>query len=94
MTREALADKARVSAKAVSDLERDPTRRPRLTTVALLADARALSTDDRAALLAAARPNDMPPPGQVTGPAYSALPRPLAPLLGHAGVTAGIAELL
>ncbi|HSK96732.1 MAG TPA: tetratricopeptide repeat protein [Euzebyales bacterium] len=94
MTQEALADKARLSAKAVSDLERDPSRRPRLTTVALLADALALSNGDRAALLAAARPEDMPSPAQITGPPYSALPRPLTPLLGRAGVTAAIAELL
>lgn len=82
MTQEALADKARLSARAVSDLERDASRRPRLTTVALLADALTLSTGDRTALLAAARPDDVPPSGQVTGPPHGALPRPLTPLLG------------
>ena len=39
LTQEALAERAGVSAKAVSDLERDPDRTPRLDTVGLLADA-------------------------------------------------------
>ena len=39
LTQEALAERAGLSAKAVSDLERDPDRSPRLATVTLLADA-------------------------------------------------------
>ena len=39
LTQEALAERAGLSAKAVSDLERDPARTPRLGTVTLLADA-------------------------------------------------------
>ncbi|HEX6256524.1 MAG TPA: AAA family ATPase [Euzebyales bacterium] len=93
MTQEALAESARLSAKAVSDLERDPTRRPRLTTVALLTDALGLSTGDRAALIAAARPDDLPPAHAPTA-SHQRLLRPLTPLLGRAGVTAAIAELL
>jgi transcriptional regulator with XRE-family HTH domain len=36
MTQEALAERAGISAKAISDLERDPDRTPRLYTVGLL----------------------------------------------------------
>ena len=56
LTQEALAERAGVSARAVSDLERDPRLRPRLDTVALLADALGLDPEQRARLLAAARP--------------------------------------
>ncbi|MFN2556232.1 MAG: helix-turn-helix domain-containing protein, partial [Nitriliruptorales bacterium] len=56
LTQEALAERAGLSPKAASDLERDPTRRPRLGTVTLLADALGLAPELRTALLAAARP--------------------------------------
>ena len=56
LTQEALAERAGLSAKAVSDLERDPGRSPRLATVTLLADALGASPEGRAELLAAARP--------------------------------------
>ncbi|MGH3119473.1 MAG: helix-turn-helix domain-containing protein [Streptosporangiaceae bacterium] len=52
LTQEALAERAGVSAKAISDLERDPDRKPRLDTVGLLADG--LGPGERTALLAAA----------------------------------------
>ena len=63
LTQEALAERAGVSAKAVSELERDPARRPRLASVGLLADALGLTPDERAALLAEAQPpgSDAPP---------------------------------
>jgi predicted ATPase/DNA-binding XRE family transcriptional regulator len=94
MTQEALAERSGLSAKAISDLERDSSRRPRLTTVALLADALVLSTGDRAALLTAARHDHTPPPDHARTASHRELPRPLTPLLGRAGVTAAIAELL
>ena len=56
LTQEALAERAGLSAKAVSDLERDPARAPRLGTVTLLADALGADPERRAQLLAAARP--------------------------------------
>ena len=56
LTQEALAERAGLSAKAVSDLERDPARTPRLGTVTLLADALGAEPERRAELLAAARP--------------------------------------
>src|SRR5690242_6805320 len=95
LTQEALAERAGVSAKAVSELERDPARAPRLDTVALLAEALGLDPAGRARLLAAARPAGAPP---VTAPAPPGsppgLPRPLTPLIGRAGVLAAVAELL
>jgi transcriptional regulator with XRE-family HTH domain len=86
LTQEALAERAGVSAKAISDLERAPDRTPRLETVGLLADALNLDPAERAALLAAARPAAADSPGPGPGPAASTirtaratgLPRPHA----------------
>ncbi|GAC1329421.1 MAG: hypothetical protein NVSMB22_21420 [Chloroflexota bacterium] len=95
MTQEALAEKAGVSAKAVSDLERDPTRAPRLETVKLLAEALDLDLDQRATLVAAARPHTMPvtdPPG--TTKQGVRLPRPLTALIGREHEVATMTEAL
>jgi predicted ATPase/transcriptional regulator with XRE-family HTH domain len=97
LTQEALAERAGLSAKAVSELERDPSRTPRLETVALLAGALGLSQDERAALLAAARPaaaGGSPVTGPVPAARPLSLPRPLTPLFGRAGVAAAITTLL
>ncbi len=56
LSQEALAEQAAISPSAVSALERGVNRKPYLETVRLLADALALSFDQRAVLLAAARP--------------------------------------
>jgi transcriptional regulator with XRE-family HTH domain len=91
LTQEALAERAGVSAKAISDLERAPDRMPRLDTVGLLADA--LGPGERAALLAAARPQ-----ADESGPRPAlrvpGVPRPLTPLIGRAGVTEAVTRLL
>ncbi len=55
LTQEELAEKARLSARAISDLERGLYQSPHRDTVALLAAALRLSDADRAALEAAAR---------------------------------------
>src|SRR5215831_11521032 len=65
-TQAALAELSGLSERAISDLERDPKRLPRLESVALLADALKLSPQERAALLTAARPQ------VVTVPAFPA----------------------
>ena len=57
LSQEALAERARISAVAISALERGVRRAPYLGTVDVLATALALGTADRAALLAAARPS-------------------------------------
>ena len=95
LTQEALAERAGLSPRAVSDLERDPARTPRLGTVTLLADALGADQEQRDELLAAARPapapgtpaDGMESPGRV-------LPRPLTPLIGRAGVVAAVVRLL
>ena len=53
LTQEELAERAGISARAVSDLERGAKLRPHRTTVELLADALNLTTESRAALLSA-----------------------------------------
>ena len=81
LTQEALAERAGLSAKAVSDLERDPARSPRLATVTLLADALGADPEQRAELLAAARPAPGPgPAGRSGGPARG---RPGGPCRGR-----------
>ena len=56
LTQEELAERAGLSTRGVSDLERGLRRRPHPESVRLLARALALPDADRAALLAAARP--------------------------------------
>src|SRR5207253_3923077 len=88
---ELLAERAGLSARTVSDLERGVAAQPRLETVQLLATALALTPRERAALLAAARPAPAPPgpPG-----APPTLPAPLTPVIGHARELALLAEVL
>jgi predicted ATPase/transcriptional regulator with XRE-family HTH domain len=93
LTQEALGERAGVSAKAVSDLERDPDRTPRLDTIGLLANALDLGPGERAGLLAAARPpsHDGAERAGVNRPP---IPRPLTPLIGRAGLAAAVVRLL
>jgi tetratricopeptide (TPR) repeat protein/transcriptional regulator with XRE-family HTH domain len=55
LSQEALAERAHLSIRAVGALEQRSKRAPRAATLALLADALALSAPDRAALVAAAQ---------------------------------------
>src|SRR5687767_12240117 len=56
LSQEALAERAGVSVRALSDLERGVHRAPRLETVRMLAEALGLGENERASLLTAARP--------------------------------------
>ena len=101
LTQEALAERAGLSAKAVGDLERDPDRSPRLGTVTLLADALGADPEQRSELLVAARPAQPARPGTVPVAAAGAtetprwaMPRPLTPLIGRAGVATAVVRLL
>src|ERR1700727_1538992 len=94
LTQEALAERAGVSAKAISDLERDPDRTPRLDTIVLLADALGLEPAERHTLLAVARPDPGSGSGPVPGLARATLPRPLTPLIGRARAAATAVRLL
>src|SRR5439155_22372508 len=60
LTHEGLAERAGLSARAISDLERGVTQAPRRDTLALLAEALRLTDDQRASLEAAARPRLAP----------------------------------
>src|SRR4028119_304061 len=55
MSQEELAERARLSARAISDLERGVKRTPRRDTVQLLVEALGLSGETRTALVTAAR---------------------------------------
>ena len=55
LTQEALAERASMSARGISDLERGVRRLPRKDTVGLLADALGLAAPERTAFAAAAR---------------------------------------
>ena len=57
LTQEELAERASLSARAISDLERGVKHTPRRQTIELLADALRLSDGRRTALAAAARPH-------------------------------------
>ncbi|WP_051684052.1 helix-turn-helix domain-containing protein [Blastococcus sp. URHD0036] len=87
LTQEELAERAGLTAKAVSALERGERRRPYPHTVRALADALDLDEETRGALAAAARPGGAPnlPP---------ALPRPPVELVGRDAERAAIAALL
>jgi predicted ATPase/transcriptional regulator with XRE-family HTH domain len=101
-TQAGLAEQSGLSERAVNDLERDPRRVPRLESVRLLADALGLSAQDRAALLAAARPQATGAPSHsatfsprgTPHPARHNLPAQLTPLLGREDEVAAVTALL
>ncbi len=84
LSQEALAARASISTRAVSDLERGINRAPRAETLELLASALALTPEERAALIAAAHPDLKASPVVVEAPASrSQLPLPPTPLIGR-----------
>ncbi|HEV2457473.1 MAG TPA: helix-turn-helix domain-containing protein, partial [Ktedonobacterales bacterium] len=101
-TQAELAEQSGLSERAVNDLERDPRRVPRLESVRLLADALGLSPQDRAALLAAARPQAARALSHsatfshrgTPHPARHNLPVQLTPLLGREHEMAAVTALL
>jgi transcriptional regulator with XRE-family HTH domain len=68
LTQEELAERASLSARAISDLERGVKTKPHRVTVELLADALCLPEEDRAALLAAVPRTCAPHTGAVSAP--------------------------
>ena len=95
LSQEELAERSGVSVRGISDLERGARQAPRLETVRLLADALGLSDNDRAALLAAARPHVVRRPASAgeSGTPVS-LPMPLTRLIGRATEVAALRALL
>jgi predicted ATPase/DNA-binding XRE family transcriptional regulator len=92
LSQEALAERAGLSPRTVSDLERGVKTRPHPATTRALADALGLETDARAALAAAARPEAAIPPPTAT--AVTAVPIPATALVGRATELATAMELL
>lgn len=101
LSQEALAERARMSAFAISALERGHRRRPQSKTLALLADALALESEQRAQFETAAR-SGPPRLGAVTvGPwvaettlVANNLPRQVTPLIGRENELAKIEPLV
>jgi transcriptional regulator with XRE-family HTH domain len=95
LSQEGLAELAGISARAVGDLERGVHQAPRLETVRLLVEALGLDAQDRAALLAAARPSEMDESrGVERVPLIPSLPRPASRLIGRERELAALCGLL
>ena len=84
LSQEALAARATLSARAISDLERGIKHRPRFETLELLTNALSLPTQQRALLKAAARPEMAPAPSATQSTSFlSILPFAPTPLIGR-----------
>src|SRR3954468_17737896 len=94
LTQEELAERAGVSARGVSDLERGAHGLPRKDTLQLLLDALTLSPTDRATLAAAARRPVTTRAQRERGDCYPGLPVPLTPLIGREQALEAVAALL
>jgi predicted ATPase/transcriptional regulator with XRE-family HTH domain len=95
LTHEALAERASLGARTISDLERGVSRVPRADTLTLLVDALDLSPEQRAQLRAAARPRlDVTPraASSVRGPNH--LPLPLTSFVGRQQEARKVHDLL
>ena len=97
LSQEELAERAGLSVRGISDLERGLRHAPRPETVRMLADALALTEDDRASLRAAARPTllgENPTKLAPTSLVSLSLPLPLTRLIGReTEITALLARL-
>ncbi len=89
LTQEALAERAGLSVRGISDLERGRKRAPRRDTVALLLEALNLSPDERAALAAARTP-----PAATVPDRDVRLPLAPTPLVGREREVAAVVDLL
>lgn len=92
-SQEQLAEAARLSARAISDLERGARRAPRRETVAALADALALAPAARAELAASAA-RARPRGHDAQASLHPPLPVPPTPLVGREREAAAVSALL
>src|SRR5215213_6859224 len=83
LTQEALAERAGLSTRGISDLERGARELPRKDTLRLLMRAFDLSQSDRADFVAAARRPPATRPRSEHADRLSGLPVPLTPLIGR-----------
>lgn len=94
LTQEALAERAGLSVRGISDLERGRRSSPYYDTVRLLADALMLGGEDRAILIAAARGRDSANALVAIVGGSTNLPTPLTSLIGRADDIEAVCELL
>lgn len=94
LSQEALAERAGLSARAISDLERGVKRSPRKDTVELLANALDLSPHKRALFTAATRSGAEPPLSQPLRSVAGDLASPLTPLIGRERELLEVSRLL
>jgi predicted ATPase/DNA-binding NarL/FixJ family response regulator/DNA-binding XRE family transcriptional regulator len=96
LSQEELAERAGLSVRGLSDLERGVHRAPRLETVRMLADALGLGADDRADFLAAARPmmTATESVGRSELSPLDSLPLPPTRLIGREAEAAALSILL
>jgi transcriptional regulator with XRE-family HTH domain len=94
LSQEALAERAGLSGRAISDLERGVHRAPRLETVRLLADALGLDEAERVELLAAAHPRVLAPAERERAHPPARLPVPPTRLIGREPEVAAVTQLL
>ena len=93
LTREELASKAGLTAKAISVLERGERKRPYPHTVRALADALGLAESERTSLFASV-PRRGAPASSTTALAPSALPTPPTPLVGREREVNAVGDVL
>jgi predicted ATPase/DNA-binding XRE family transcriptional regulator len=95
LTQEELAERAGLSPRGISDLERGARRSPQLATMRRLAEALQLDGDDRAVLAAAANStHDVASRPSTRSPAAGSLPEPLTSLVGRNREQADIVQAL
>jgi predicted ATPase/transcriptional regulator with XRE-family HTH domain len=97
LTQEELAERAGVSARLVSDLERGAISRPRRETVRMLADGLSLTETDREAFALQARGRPAagePAMDAVVPPRRGQLPRPPSTLVGRDREVAAVSSFL
>lgn len=97
LTQEALAVRAGLTAKGIAALERGRRQRPYPHTVAALADALGLTTEERSTFVDSTRPRGeaaASAPRTASGTAVMPPPRPATPIVGRASEVVAIAALL
>jgi predicted ATPase/transcriptional regulator with XRE-family HTH domain len=94
LTHEALAERASLGARTISDLERGVSRAPRAETLALLLSALDVTPEQRALLQAAARPHLVTSGSPVTARGRDHLPVSLTSFVGREAEAAVVCEFL